>query len=150
MRNFRKDAKIAAVIVLAGLIISQAFRIDKSNPPVRTELANIAVSPLLHKACYDCHSNQTVWPWYSNVAPVSWLLASDVSEGRRELNFSEWGSYTSEKQLHKLQAIAEKMQAGDMPPWYYSIIHADARLEPEQREEIRNWSLAAHKMLGLE
>jgi hypothetical protein len=151
MGNFRKDAKIAAVIVLAALIVSQAFRINKSNPPVHAGLsAKTPVNLLLRNACYDCHSNETVWPWYSNVAPVSWLLASDVSEGRRELNFSEWGTYGTEKQLHRLEAIAEEMQEGDMPPWYYSIMHADSRLKSEQRDQIRNWSLSARKMLSKE
>ncbi len=148
MRNFRRDARIAAVIVLAALIVSQAFRIDKSNPPVRADLAQASVRPLLHKACYDCHSNETVWPWYANVAPVSWLLASDVGEGRQDLNFSEWENYPREKQLNKLKAIAEEMQSGDMPPWYYALMHANARLTSGERDQIRSWSLSAHKTLS--
>jgi hypothetical protein len=149
MRNFRKDARTAVVILLAALIVFQFFRIDKSNPPVHADIsAKTPVYPLLRKACYDCHSNETAWPWYSNVAPVSWLLASDVREGRRKLNFSEWGTYGTEKQLDRLKAIAEEMQDGDMPPWYYSIMHADSRLSAEQRDRIRNWSLSTGKMLS--
>jgi hypothetical protein len=81
------------VIVLAALIVSQVFRIDKSNPPVQAEFsAETPVNPNLRKACYDSHSKEIVGVWYSNVAMVSWLLASDVSEGRRALNFSDWGT----------------------------------------------------------
>jgi hypothetical protein len=149
MRKFQKDAKIAGLILLAVLIVSQVFRIEKSNPPVHADVSVKApVDSLLRKACYDCHSNETVWPWYSNVAPVSWLLASDVGEGRRELNFSEWENYGLERQLHQLKEIAEEMQDGDMPPWYYSIMHAESRLKQEQRDQIRNWSLSARKILS--
>jgi len=93
MRNARKIMKIAFFILVAVFVLAQAIRVERLNPPVQAEItADPAVKPLLRRACYDCHSNETVWPWYSNVAPASWLIASDVEEGRSNLNFSEWGS----------------------------------------------------------
>jgi len=102
--------------------------------------ADSSVKPLLKRACYDCHSNQTVWPWYSSLAPVSWLIGSDVKEGRGHLNFSEWGSYSADTRGHKLKEIAEEVEGKGMPPWYYSMMHGDSRLSPEERSQIKNWT----------
>jgi hypothetical protein len=144
MRSFRKDAKIGSLVLLAALVVAQAIRIERNNPPVRSDIsADPAIKNLLKKACYDCHSNETVWPWYSRVAPVSWLVGSDVQEGRRELNFSEWGSYASNRQEHRLKSIGEEVQDGGMPPWYYSIMHRKSRLKPEERTIISNWAASA-------
>ncbi len=143
MRSFRKDAKIAVLVLVAALILAQAIRVEKTNPPVRSNIsADPAVGPLLRRACYDCHSNETRWPWYSNVAPASWLVASDVSEGRRQLNFSEWENYGRDIQARKLKAIAKEMQDGEMPPWYYSMMHRDARLNSAERDRIQAWTVA--------
>ncbi len=141
MRSFRKDAKIGAIILVAALVVAQAFRINKTNPPVHSEIAaEPTVKPLLKRACYDCHSNETVWPWYSNVAPVSWLIASDVNEGRQKVNFSEWRSYSTDVQNKKLEKIVEELQEGGMPPWYYSMMHRDSRLSPEERDRVKSWT----------
>ncbi len=143
MRNWRKDGKIALLVLIAALIISQAFRINKSNPPIQGDVgATPEISALLHRACYNCHSNETVWPWYSNVAPVSWLLASDVSEGREKLNFSAWSIYDAGLKSKKLNKIAEETGGGGMPPWYYTMVHPEARLSAAEREKIRNWTQA--------
>ena len=98
------------------------------------------VKVALRAACYDCHSNETVWPWYTHVAPISWLLAYDVSEGREELNFSTWQRYDPKKQLKKLRETVETLNDGEMPPWYYSIIHPEARLSDEARRSIVAWA----------
>jgi hypothetical protein len=144
MRSFRKDAKTGALVLVAALVVAQAIRIEKANPPVRSEIpADPAIKHLLKRACYDCHSNQTVWPWYASVAPVSWMVGSDVNEGRRKLNFSEWGAYAGDVQEQKMKGIAEEVQDGDMPPWYYSIMHRTSRLNPEARNEIKKWAAAA-------
>ena len=146
MRSFRKDAKIAVFVIVAILLLAQAIRVEKANPPVSADIsANPAVQHLLHRSCYNCHSNETVWPWYTNVAPASWLVASDVNEGRRQLNFSEWGNYNSDTQSQKLKAIVEEMQGNEMPPWYYSMVHSDARLTPDERDQIRTWAGTAFK-----
>jgi len=148
MRNFRKNAKIGAIVLVAALIVAQAIRIDKTNPPARSEIsADPAVKPILKRACYDCHSNETVWPWYSNVAPVSWLIGSDVNEGRSKMNFSEWGKYSSKDQADKLKEIVEEVQTGGMPPWYYSLMHRNSRLSQRERDQIKNWTdIAAEKI----
>ncbi len=144
MRSFRKDAKIGILVIVAALLLAQSIRIEKSNPPVHNDIsADPAIKPLLRRACYNCHSNETVWPWYSSVAPASWLVASDVNEGRRQLNFSDWEAYSQKVREEKLKAIADEMQEGDMPPWYYSLVHRDARLKSTEREQIRAWTAAA-------
>ncbi len=78
---------------------------------------------LARRACFDCHSNETTWPWYSNVAPVSWLTQDDVNDGRRHLNFSEWN-----KPQRHAGHVAEEIKGGDMPPWFYLPMHARAKL----------------------
>jgi mono/diheme cytochrome c family protein len=97
--------------------------------PVRTEPAwhPAPARELAVRACFDCHSNQTRWPWYSNVAPVSWLIQRDVDEGRRTLNFSEW-----DRPQKEARESAEQVQKGTMPPWYYPW----ARLSPAERDDL--------------
>jgi hypothetical protein len=144
MSYSRKGAKIAILVLVAALVVSQAIRIDRTNPPVRSDVSvEAAVKPLLKRACYNCHSNETVWPWYSSVAPVSWLLGSDVQGARRKLNFSEWDTYAGDIRGYKLKGIAEEMEEKGMPPWYYSMMHRDARLSQEERDTIKNWTAAA-------
>jgi hypothetical protein len=137
----RNGLKIAAIVFLLVILFAQAIRIDKLNPPIQSEIsADPAVQPLLRRACYNCHSNETVWPWYSNVAPVSWLLASDVKEGRSHVNFSAWGTYSNEAQSHKFAAIVDEVRGEDMPPWYYTLVHSEARLTTADRNTIAKWA----------
>jgi cytochrome c551/c552 len=98
------------------------------------------VAAILRRACYDCHSNETVWPWYAGVAPVSWLLAHDVQEGRAELNFSTWDTYDAARRKKKLKETAEEVAEGEMPPWLYVLMHPDARLDATARERLRAWT----------
>jgi cytochrome c551/c552 len=133
--------KPALWLGLAVLVAAQAFRIDRTNPPVQQDVAAIPeVDALLRRACYDCHSNETVWPWYSQVAPVSWLLARDVREGRRELNFSTWDAYDTKKKTKKLKETAEEVAEGEMPPWVYVALHRHAALSPADAERLRAWT----------
>ena len=108
----------------------------EGNPPIiREPLWNSPESRALAKrACFDCHSNETVWPWYSRIAPVSWLVRWDVDNGRKELNFSEWkdGARKGESP-HK---IREELAEGEMPPLQYRLIHAEARLTPAERQQL--------------
>jgi hypothetical protein len=106
---------------------------DHSNPPVGAEpnWSSPEVRALAVRACYDCHSNTTVWPWYSNVAPVSWLLQRDTVEGRRKLNFTEW-----ERPQKKAKDAAEEVSEGEMPMWIYSAMHAQARLTPAETKQL--------------
>ena len=139
-----------AFAALAGLlVVAQAFRIDRTNPPVEQDVAAPAgVEALLRRACYNCHSHETVWPWYSHVAPVSWLLAHDVSEGRREVDFSTWAAYPPAKKIRKLRKSADEVAKGKMPPWYYALVHPEAHLTDPEREMLRVWTAAEIGRLG--
>jgi hypothetical protein len=139
MKSVSKILKIVVLALVVVLLLAQFIRIDKSNPPVRSDLASASVKPVLQRVCYNCHSNETTWPWYSSVAPASWLVGMDVKEGRSHLNFSEWGTYDSGTRSHKLRGIEEEVQGGDMPPWYYSLVHRDSRLSESERNQILVW-----------
>lgn len=99
-----------------------------------------SISSILKTSCYDCHSNQTSFPWYSKVAPASWLLAKDIREGREDMNFSEWGSYSKRRQIRNLRKIKEEVTSGAMPLKNYLIIHRRAKLSPEQKTTLVNWT----------
>jgi Haem-binding domain len=136
-----KILKPAGAAVVVSLIVAQAFRIDKNNPPVQSDVsAPVQVKELMRRSCYGCHSNEVVWPWYAEVAPVSWLVAYDVHQGRAELNFSVWGTYSPVKRQKKLKEIAQTITEGEMPPWYYVYpIHMEARLSAADREAFMAW-----------
>jgi hypothetical protein len=138
MRGFLRAVGTFAIIFLIG---AQFVKINRTNPPVESDVpAPAKVKAALRAACYDCHSNETTWPWYSHVAPFSWLLAYDVSEGREELNFSTWQRYDAAKQQKKLKETIETLNDGEMPPWYYSMIHPSARLADVDRQSTIAWA----------
>jgi len=129
---------VVLVIVLVGI---QFIPVDRSNPPVEEEIpASPEVKAILKRACYDCHSHETIWPGYSQVAPVSWLVAWDVGEGREELNFSTWNRYGQKKRDKIIKEIWEEVQEGEMPPWFYLPLHPDARLSDNDRSVLRAWT----------
>jgi hypothetical protein len=98
------------------------------------------ISSILRTSCYDCHSNQTTYPWYSKVAPASWLLAKDIRDGRDDLNFSEWGSNNKRRQIGNLEKIKEEVSSGEMPLKAYLIIHRKAKLTAEQKSALVTWT----------
>jgi hypothetical protein len=98
------------------------------------------VQAVFRAACYDCHSNNTRYPWYSNIQPGGWLLANHIKNGRSALNFSEFGSYSQRKQTSKLKAIVNSLNDGTMPLKSYSLIHRDARLTNDEKALIINWA----------
>ena len=104
---------------------------DHTNPPVTVPVVwdSRETESLVRGACFDCHSNETRWPWYSQVAPVSWLVQSDVDEGRTKLNFSEG-------KLKELEEVANVVSEGEMPPWFYRPAHREARLSAEQTQAL--------------
>ena len=130
------------LIGIAGIIIViQFIPVDRSNPPAEGELMeSTELKTILKRSCYDCHSNETSWPWYSSVAPVSWLVADDVSEGRRHLNFSEWGDLTRQKVARKKEHIWEEVKEGGMPLSKYLWMHSDAKLSQKDKDIIRDWT----------
>ena len=119
--------------LIAGGILIQflPYGHDHTNPPVAGEPQwdRQQTRDLVTRACYDCHSNQTTWPWYSNVAPLSWLIQRDVEEGRSRLNFSEWN-----QQRREVENVARLVQGGTMPQWYYVFLHPTANLTPAEKE----------------
>ncbi len=135
------------IVVAALFILIQFGQPDRTNPPVDQSVTIAAhsefsqpVSGLVRTACFDCHSNETRWPWYSYVAPVSWLVCSDVAKGRRHLNFSEWETYPKSKRVLKLGQIYEQVSKGDMPIEKYLYIHTDAKLSAADRDSITAWT----------
>lgn len=129
----RRIVVSAIVLLIALFIVAQLIPVDKTNPPVVDEPAWDAprTRELAQAACFDCHSNETVWPWYSKIAPASWLLVRDVSEGRGELNFSEWSASEQES-----DELVEAIRSGEMPPWYYALMHPEARLSDVEKDEL--------------
>ena len=126
---------LAAVIVVIQLV-----PVTRSNPPVEADVeAPPDVKALLHRACYDCHSNETVWPFYSRIAPVSWLVASDVSEGRGELDFSRWRALDGKALARVAKKLPEEVGEGEMPPLTYRIVHARARLTEPEKAALMEW-----------
>ena len=124
--------------LLAIFIAIQFVPVDRSNPPVTGEVpAPPEVMEIFKRSCFDCHSNETVWPWYSRVAPVSWLVAYDVDEGREHLNFSQWTSYSGEDQHELREEVWEEVEEGEMPLWFHLPMHPEARLSDEDKELIR-------------
>ena len=136
-----KWMKKFAVGLIALFIVLQFVSVARVNPTEKGQSpAPPAVQALLQRACYDCHSNETRWPWYSQIAPMSFLIASDVTEGRRELNFSTWSQYNERRKTRKLKEIAEQVEKGKMPQWYYVSLHPDAPLSAADRELITKWA----------
>jgi hypothetical protein len=105
-----------------------------------------AIAVTLKRSCYDCHSNETRWPWYSRLAPVSWLIVRDVTLGRKELNFSEWGSYYPATRRRKLEWIGRALQEERMPPWTYRLMHPGARLSEADQAALERWIESALAM----
>lgn len=131
----------AVVLVAVALVVIQFVPVNRTNPPEKTVvMAPPEVQEILVGACFDCHSHQTVWPWYSKVAPVSWWIAHHVEEGRGDLNFSEWPVFDDEEKEHHLRDIENQLVKGEMPPGYYKIAHAGARLTDDEVALLLAWS----------
>ncbi|HXE63326.1 MAG TPA: heme-binding domain-containing protein [Bryobacteraceae bacterium] len=118
-------------MILMGAVLQLVpFGHEHSNPAVIQEPAwdSPGTRALVKRACYNCHSNETVWPWYSSLAPVSWLTERDVNQGRSHLNFSEWND-----PMNQPDDVVEEVAAGNMPPWFYLPLHPEAKLTQEER-----------------
>ncbi len=142
----RKNLKRVLVVLLLVFVVMQFFRIDKSHPKLKKRQDFIVmtkppadVEKLLRSACYDCHSFETEYPWYSNVAPVSWFLEDHIDEGREHLNFSVWGTYKKKKQNHKLHECAEEVEEKEMPLDSYTWTHGDAKLSSKDQKKLAEW-----------
>ena len=126
------------------LVLIQLVRPAQENPAVTGAIQTPPeVMTLLKRACWDCHSNETVWPWYSQVAPMSWLVAKDVKDGRRHLNFSEWQGYEYGRKLKKLKEIGEEVEEGEMPMEFYVPLHPEAKLTAAEKTVLVEWAKSA-------
>jgi hypothetical protein len=134
---------LVVLAVVLVLVIGWFVPPDRTNPainPAATFEAVAKPSPelaaIVQRACYDCHSNTTVWPWYGRIAPISWLIADDVKKGRAHLNFSEWANYGPEMAREKLRNACTEATAGEMPLWQYRLIHPLAKLSEDDVKSI--------------
>ncbi|HEY6394784.1 MAG TPA: heme-binding domain-containing protein [Candidatus Binataceae bacterium] len=139
-----RRAKKLLVAGLSGLavmlLIAQLKAVEHTNPSSNHDVdAPPQVQLILRRACYDCHSNETRWPWYSRFAPVSSLVVHDVEIGRKEINFSEWGSYYPAVRTRKLQWMERSLHKEAMPPWRYRLMHPGARLTDADRAVLEKW-----------
>jgi Haem-binding domain len=137
------------LLLLLAFIIMQFFRPSKNstgaaavNHISKLYPVSDTVQAILKTACYDCHSNNTSYPWYNNIQPVAWWLANHINEGKKELNFDEFASYRIRRQYKKLEEINEQVKEGEMPLASYTLIHGDAKLTGEQKRVIANWVVA--------
>lgn len=135
-----KKIGIGLVIILA---LMQFKQIDKTNPEYNEAEDFITITQpseematLIKAACYDCHSHQAKYPWYSNVAPISWMVEHHIEEGREHLNFSKWGSYDTKKANHKLEECIEEIEEGEMPMKPYVVMHSEAKMSKEQKKAL--------------
>ncbi len=142
----RRELALLATLV-ALLLLLQLVRPARTNPPENPHLtlwSQLPVDPatasLLDRACVDCHSDRTRWPAYSAVAPVSWLVARDVTEGRHHLNLSEWGLYQRQRQGKLLQKMCKEAEEGDMPPPQYTLVHRGAKLSKDDVTTLCAWT----------
>jgi len=142
-----RSLKIVGLGLIAVLALLQFFRPERNNAPLDRELdmleviaAPEPVANLIRSACYDCHSNQTVYPWYSRISPVSWYLNKHIVKGKKELNFSDYSLLDKADKIGVLADFCDAVEAGTMPLQSFMLIHKDARLTPEERESLCNWS----------
>ena len=129
---------------LPALALLQLTNPARTNPPVANDFLAALAPPAdlagrFRSACYDCHSHETRWPWYSHIAPVSWVIAGDVNQARARLNLSTWPTNDAGRAAGKLQLMSDDVRSGEMPLHKYSVIHPDARLTPSQRDALANW-----------
>lgn len=142
----KKFFKRLLLVLLAAFIIIQFFRPGKnissgiSANDITTKYAIPQdVQQILKTSCYDCHSNNTNYPWYNNIQPVAWWLKDHIDEGKRELNFSEFASYRIGRQYRKLEEINKEVKEGDMPLRSYTLIHTNAKLNEQQKLAVAGW-----------
>jgi hypothetical protein len=148
--------RIIGISLLAILLAIQFIRPERNEGEAATEMdvthfveVPDNVMTVLQSSCYDCHSNRTNYPWYSNINPVGWWLNNHVEEGKSELNFSDFAQYDVKRMDHKLEEVAEEVEEGHMPLPAYTWIHREAELSPEQISLIKDWVAAERAKLNV-
>ena len=144
MRKWFNRIVVVSVLFFA---VSQFVRPSRTNPPIdpRREVHAVlpidsAVTSIFARSCNDCHSNRTVWPWYSQVAPISWLVAYDVRQGRHKMNFSEWDARGKEATQELVKEICTDVSEGEMPGRGYSLLHPESRISQSDVQAVCGWS----------
>ena len=140
-----KKIGFAVLLVLIGIQFLQPAR-NKNGQALPTDISKTSFIPgnvksLLQTACYDCHSNNTNYPWYANIQPMGWLLANHIKDGKAALNFSEFGGYSLRRQMSKMKSIASQVKDDEMPLAAYTMLHKNARLTKEQKALIIDWAM---------
>ncbi len=136
-----KKLRLALVVLVVAFALAQAVPVSRTNPPVESQVeAPPAVLAALKKSCWDCHSHETVWGWHTKIAPASWLVASDVNEGREELNFTRWNAVDAKRLAELARKIPEEVGDGDMPPFLYRLAHPAAKPGDADRAAIVAWA----------
>ncbi len=143
----KSKKKLILLSLLSVFIIIQFIRPSKNNGEVVTDThisKNVTVpddiNKILAKACNDCHSNKTNYPWYSHVQPLAWWLAGHINDGKRHLNFSEFTTYNLRKQYHKLEETIEMVKSEEMPLQSYTVVHTDSKLSESEKSQIIGWA----------
>jgi len=135
---------VALAVIFVGIQFIRPARTNPAIDPSQTVEAHVQVptevSSILARSCNDCHSNKTVWPWYTNVAPVSWWLTDHVNEGRKELNMSEFGRLPRDRQERKLRQMCDEVTDGMMPLSSYLPMHPGARLSEQDKKTLCDWT----------
>lgn len=133
---------IAVILVVIQFIPYSKPQVQENNPKdiIRNNDMSIEVQNILRTSCYDCHSNESEMPWYSYVAPVSWLVNHDINEGKEHMNFSEWEDLSKLKKAQIIDECVEEIQDGEMPLEIYTLIHRDAVLSKKQKEAFKIWA----------
>ncbi|MGI8782164.1 MAG: heme-binding domain-containing protein [Acidobacteriota bacterium] len=151
----KRILKWSTLVLVVGLLVGQFVRPEKTNPPVdptRTLEARAQVPPevqsILQRSCKDCHSYLTRWPWYSHVAPTSWIVASDVEEGREQWNMSDWARNDARKADQILEEICEEIEAGKMPLRSYTLAHRGTSLSDAEVKLLCDWTRAERQRLS--
>ena len=141
------SGKKLAMATGALLLVCQIIPLNRRNPPFEpsqtlyaTQAVPKDVKAVFERSCKNCHSDDTAWPWYSYIAPISWVIVGDVNRARRHMNFSEWGSYSANKRAEKLESICEQLVDGDMPDRKYMLLHREARTSPQERSAVCQWT----------
>lgn len=138
-RNVR-TVRILVVVLAVAFVGIQLVPVDRENPAATLEVpAPDDVRAVLKRSCYDCHSNQTRWPWYAYVAPLSWFVADHVEGGRDHLNFSMWNAYSQEQRDHRLDKMVEEIEEGQMPLDEYLLLHPTARVSDAELALLSEW-----------
>ena len=142
MSILKKILLVLLLVFIAMQFIRPARNIGQVG---QADIANRLMVPgsvegILKTSCYDCHSNNTRYPWYANIQPMGWMLANHIKDGKDDLNFNEFGTYTKRRQLSKLKAIGSSVKEGTMPLPSYTLLHQDAILSKEEKTLVTDWA----------